>query len=197
MRIVTGIAAALMLLAADQMAVADTVTSSRSRMDVFRNQAKILDGRASSQYSASSRLLPPSVKNLGDPSKLRYNGKYKGEYLALARQAARSYNVPEELFLKLVQQESNWNPNAVSSKGAIGLAQLMPTTAQGLGVNPRDPKENLSGGARYLRRQFERFGSWPLALAAYNAGPQAVIDHGGIPPYRETQNYVKRIWGDV
>lgn len=196
MRFLLGLVAAVVLIVGDQMAVADTVNlSSRSRMDIFKSQSKILDGRAASQYSSSTRLLPPSIKNTGDPSKLRYRGRYKGEFLEVARSAARSHNVPEELFLKLVQQESGWNPTAVSHKGAIGLAQLMPTTAKALGVNPRNPQENLLGGARYLRRQFEKFGSWPLALAAYNAGPQAVEDHGGIPPYKETQNYVKRIWG--
>lgn len=196
MRILIGLVAAGILFAGDQVAVADTVNlSSRSRMDIFKNQSKILDGRASTQYSASTRLLPPSIKNTGNVANLRYRGRYSGEFLEVARSAARNHNVPEDLFLRLVQQESAWNPKAVSHKGAIGLAQLMPTTAKELGVNPHNPTENLRGGARYLRWQYEKFGSWPLALAAYNAGPQAVEEHGGIPPYKETQNYVKRIWG--
>jgi soluble lytic murein transglycosylase-like protein len=94
-----------------------------------------------------------------------------------------------------VQQESGWNSNAVSVKGALGLAQLMPATARSLGVDPHDINQNLDGGARYLRRQYETFGTWQLALAAYNAGPGAVQQYGGIPPYRETQNYVRVIWG--
>ena len=103
--------------------------------------------------------------------------------------------MPEDLFLRLVQQESNWNPSARSHKGAIGLAQLMPATARGLGVNPHDPRQNLEGGARYLRAQYDTFRSWRLALAAYNAGPQAVQKHNGVPPFRETRDYVRKIWG--
>ncbi|HAW47938.1 MAG TPA: lytic transglycosylase, partial [Roseovarius sp.] len=76
-----------------------------------------------------------------------------------------------------------------------GLAQLMPETARNLGVNPHDPRENLEGGARYLAEQYRTFGSWRLALAAYNAGPGAVTKHGGVPPYEETRNYVKVILG--
>ena len=94
-----------------------------------------------------------------------------------------------------MQQESGWNAGAVSPKGATGLAQLMPDTARLLRVDINDPEENLEGGARYLRMMYDRFGSWRLALAAYNAGPMAVEEHGGIPPYDETQNYVKAILG--
>ena len=97
--------------------------------------------------------------------------------------------------MKLVQQESGWKADAVSSKGALGLAQLMPATARALGVDPDDPMQNLDGGARYLSMMHKRFRSWRLALAAYNAGPEAVDRHGGVPPYKETQNYVRKIWG--
>jgi len=118
-----------------------------------------------------------------------------GEYQQMARAAARRHNVPEDLFLRLVQQESRFRPTAKSTKGAIGLAQLMPGTARLLGVNPHDPQQNLEGGARYLSQQYRKFGDWRLALAAYNAGPGAVIKHKGVPPYHETQNYVKVILG--
>ncbi len=166
--------------------------STKNRKDLFLKQSKVLDSRAATQYRGSERLKPKVAQGRFDK---RYTGKYRGEYLTLARQAARQHNIPEELFLRLVQQESGWNPAAKSHKGALGLAQLMPQTAQLLGVNPHDPKQNLEGGARYLSWQYRKFKSWPLALAAYNAGPKAVEKHGGIPPYKETQNYVKVIWG--
>ncbi len=118
-----------------------------------------------------------------------------GVYQDMARAAARKHDVPEDLFLRLVRTESGFHPTAKSHKGAIGLAQLMPFTAQQLGVNPHDPKENLEGGARYLSQQYRRFGDWRLALAAYNAGPGAVEQYSGVPPYDETRNYVKAILG--
>ena len=172
---------------------AETSVSSKARAMIFESQTRVLDSRAAQQYAFSARLTPRPVIT---PSRGQaYGGKYRGEYLPLARDMARRYGVPEDLFLRLVQQESGWNPQAVSHKGAVGLAQLMPDTARKLGVDPKVPRQNLEGGARYLRRQFDRFGSWPLALAAYNAGPEAVEKHGGIPPYKETRNYVRTIWG--
>ncbi|NNU80768.1 lytic transglycosylase domain-containing protein [Halovulum dunhuangense] len=113
-----------------------------------------------------------------------------------ARAAAMRHGIPVDLFMALVTQESGWNPRAVSHKGAIGLAQLMPGTARILGVDPHDPLQNLDGGARYLAEQYRKFGSWRLALAAYNAGPQAVERYRGVPPYRETRNYVTAILGN-
>lgn len=117
------------------------------------------------------------------------------DYRQAAREAASRYGVPEDLFLRVVQQESAFNPEAVSSAGAIGLTQLMPGTAADLGVDPRDPMQNLAGGARYLRQQLDAFGDPALALAAYNAGPGRVRQYNGIPPFEETQNYVSRILG--
>ena len=112
---------------------------------------------------------------------------------AEARKAAQRYKLPVRVFLSLVQHESGFNPSAQSPVGAIGLTQLMPTTAKGLGVDPHDPLQNLDGGARYLRRQLDRFGDIKLALAAYNAGPGAVEKYGGVPPYAETQRYVQNV----
>ena len=122
----------------------------------------------------------------------RYNGP-NGEYVSLAREAAAKNGIPEDLFLRLVKQESGFKPSAVSSAGAIGLAQLMPGTAQYLGVDPTDPVQNLDGGARYLKEQYDKFGRWDYALAAYNAGPGNVSKHGGIPPFKETRAYVSKI----
>ena len=170
--------------------------ASRGRThDVLGSRVAVLDGRAAQQYAGSARLRPRTTAIAPAAAAPAYVGAYRGAYLALARDAARRHGVPEDLFARLVQQESGWNPGAVSHKGAVGLAQLMPGTAGLLGVDPRDPAQNLDGGARYLRRQFDRFGTWRLALAAYNAGPEAVARHGDVPPYRETQGYVVAILG--
>ena len=109
--------------------------------------------------------------------------------------AAASNGIDPALLKGLVSQESGFDPNARSGAGALGLTQLMPGTAAGLGVtNPLDPVQSLQGGAKYLRQQLDRFGGdEKLALAAYNAGPGAVARFGGIPPYAETQNYVKNV----
>jgi soluble lytic murein transglycosylase-like protein len=171
------------------------VFSSKAQRKLFSSQLKVLDNRAAKQYANSVRLQPPTVHTPSKHAPRGYSGKYRGEFLEHARQAARKHDVPEDLFARLIQQESGWNPNAVSHKGALGLAQLMPATARALGVDPSDPLQNLEGGARYLARQYKEFGSWQLALAAYNAGPEAVKKYGGVPPYRETTNYVRIIWG--
>jgi len=169
--------------------------SARNQRKLFKSQLKVLDSRAAQQYSNSIRLQPPTVHTPSKYPTQAYLSKYRGKYLGLAREAARKHNVPEDLFARLIQQESGWNPTAKSHKGALGLAQLMPATARFLGVDPHDPIQNLEGGARYLAMQFREFGSWRLALAAYNAGPDAVKKYGGVPPYKETKNYVRIIWG--
>ena len=174
---------------------AQDVFSTKNNAAVFKNQFSVLDNRAAQQYANSVRLQPPPLAIPGVPLKDDERSFVAGPFLDKARAVARRHGVPENLFMRLVTQESGWNPNAVSPKGAIGLAQLMPGTARALGVDPRDPDQNLEGGARYLREQFETFGSWRLALAAYNAGPGAVKKHDGIPPYRETQEYVIAILG--
>lgn len=98
------------------------------------------------------------------------------------------------LISAIMAVESDFNPAVVSDKGAIGLMQLMPETASELGVNPYNVSQNVEGGTRYMKQMLEKFsGDLKLALAAYNAGPNAVIRHGGIPPYAETQNYVLKV----
>ena len=169
--------------------------SNKSRGANFKLQTKLLDTKLAKQYAGSKRLRPDADKAVVEVALPRYRGSYKGQYLEVAKAAARKHGVPEDLFLRLVQQESGWNPGAKSHKGATGLAQLMPGTARKLGVNIDDPQQNLEGGARYLRMMHDRFGSWRLALAAYNAGPGAVEKNNGIPPYAETKNYVKVILG--
>ena len=118
------------------------------------------------------------------------------DYRQAARDAASRYGIDPEMFLRLIQQESSFRPDVVSPKGAIGLGQLMPATAQELGVDPRDPLQNLEGAAKYFSQQLKRFGSPELALAAYNAGPTRVARLGRVPNIAETQNYVKTILGE-
>lgn len=171
--------------------------STKNRLALFESQSDLIDGKLAKQYSGSIKLTPKYKKGeaIADEIVPAFRGSYKGEYLEVAKAAARKHGVPEDLFLRLVQQESGWNPTAVSHKGATGLAQLMPGTAESLGVDINDPAANLEGGARYLRMMYDKFGSWRLALAAYNAGPGAVEQHDGVPPYAETENYVKAILG--
>ena len=116
------------------------------------------------------------------------------QFAAALTQAATSANLSPTLLSALVWQESRWNPSAISPKGAMGLAQLMPATARDLGVDPTDPAANLKGGARYLRQLLDQFdGNVEKALAAYNAGPARVRMAGGVPAIAETQNYVASI----
>ncbi len=109
--------------------------------------------------------------------------------------AAGKAGVDPRLLAAITQAESGFNPGALSGAGAVGLTQLMPGTASGLGVDPTDPVANLDGGARYLAGQLDSFGRVDLAVAAYNAGPGAVRQAGGVPDYPETQAYVRRVLG--
>jgi len=115
------------------------------------------------------------------------------DYRNIIVRRAMEMGIDPQLVLRLVTQESNFRTDAISPKQAYGLFQLMPGTAKELGVDPKDPLQNIEGGLRYFKQQLDRFGDPRIALAAYNAGPGAVQKHGGIPPFKETQNYVSKI----
>ena len=147
---------------------------------------KILDNTYEQQYGSSSKA--------GVPSSSSSNVSH-GDIDKLIDKYATQNNLDPDFVKAVVKQESGFNPKAKSHCGAIGLMQLMPSTAQGLGVtNAFDAEQNIYGGTKYLKGLMDRFGNnKELALAAYNAGPNAVKKYNGVPPYKETQNYVKNV----
>lgn len=134
-----------------------------------------------------------SVASAATPALARQANLGGKSFEALFKSAAQREGLDEGLVKAVAEAESGFRQEARSSAGAIGLMQLMPSTAKSLGVNPYDAAGNVAGGARYLKTMLDRFGSVPLALAAYNAGPGAVEKYGGIPPYQETKTYVDRV----
>jgi hypothetical protein len=154
------------------------------------------------KLQAPSKLQPPSPLTRSAPEEASVTQvdyivavSPRGPYDDLIMEAATTYGLDPELIRSIVQVESAFNPRAVSRAGAKGLMQLRPPLARELRVhNPFDPRQNLMGGARYLRRLLDMHeGDVRLALASYNAGPGNVMRYGGVPPFRETQKYIKRI----
>lgn len=164
---------------------AATATASASA-PAASTPAPVTSYAPASYAPAPAAAIPPPA---GGSASTPYDG-------AIAAAAAR-YNLDPAVLHGLIQQESGFDPNSRSSAGALGLTQLMPGTASSLGVaNPLDPVESIEGGARYLSQMMSKFGgNTEEALAAYNAGPGAVSQYGGVPPYAETQDYVNKVLG--
>jgi hypothetical protein len=139
------------------------------------------------------RVLPDSTSAVTSAAAGGASGLGGVPYADLFTQAGSRYGVDPAVLAGMAKTESNFNSAAVSSSGARGLMQFMPATAAGLGVDTSDPASSIDGAARYLSSLTQQFGSTPLALAAYNAGPGTVQRYGGIPPYGETQSYVQKV----
>lgn len=156
-----------------------------------------IDAASVKDYEAEEYVPPVAVPPLA-PAKPAPASQPAPSPAQLADAAADRYGLPRQLVRSVISAESAFQPQAVSSKGAIGLMQLVPSTAQALGADPHDPAQNVDAGTRYLRDLLEKYdGALWHALAAYNAGPGAVDKYQGIPPYRETINYVNRIDKDL
>jgi soluble lytic murein transglycosylase-like protein len=185
-----------LLLAAALLMATNSVAQAQIYSWRDANGSLVLSDKAPAEASADVRTF--KVAHSSDPVLVTKptSGEYRDNYDDLIVEHAKAQNLRADLVRAVVQVESGYNARAISSKGAMGLMQLMPGTAKQLGVRaPFDPDENIRGGTTYLRQLLERFdGNEELALAAYNAGPMAVDRYGNqVPPYRETRDYVRKV----
>jgi soluble lytic murein transglycosylase-like protein len=168
---------------------------SNGQVDASSSSTSFAGQLAAAQASAGVTPAATTAATTGTTN-TTLNAGAPSQYDAQITAAATKYGIDPALLKGLIRQESNFNASARSGAGAQGLTQLMPSTASSLGVDPSDPAQAIDGGAKYLKQQLDRFGGDPSkALAAYNAGPGAVAKYGGVPPYAETQNYVKNVLG--
>ena len=160
------------------------------RISMIERKFQSLETYAQKPDNDFQKILDTKVNNKKNPTSIS-----RSEINDLISKYSDKNGLDEDFVKAVINQESGFNPNATSHCGAMGLMQLMPSTAQGLGVkNAYDAEQNIEGGTKYLKGLMDRFGNdKSLALAAYNAGPNAVKKYGGIPPYAETQNYVKSV----
>ena len=174
---------------------ATATTSSTGNPSATASQVPAGDFAAALQAATMADSSSPITAQ--DQSAAAGAGADGGEYDGVIEQASERYGIDPAVLHGLIQQESGFDPSAQSSAGASGLTQLMPGTASSMGVaNPLNPTESIEGGARYLSQLMSQFGgNTEDALAAYNAGPGAVQQYGGIPPYAETQSYVSKVLG--
>jgi len=174
----------------------DTLWGLANKFGVTISQLKELNNLTSDTIITDQVLTIkelPEMDNLILPSDIKNNDRILN-WITPIKNYSLKYEIPFPILFGMMVAESSGDPSAVSKKGAIGLMQLLPQTANWLSINPCDPIQSIEGAARYVKELFEEFKDWELAVAAYNAGPDQVKKYGGIPPIEETQEYIQRVF---
>ena len=190
----------------EKMIQSSSIKSAQERVlqieTILAAQSKEVSSAPKADGSQNEANLPKfsDYMKIAPPQGLKYKvaelpSLSKGQIQQMVGQISEKYKIDDKLVMALIQQESNFNSTAVSKAGAVGLMQLMPATAKTLGVsNPFSAEQNIEGGVKHLKNMLAKYnGNLILALAAYNAGAGSVDKYGGVPPYKETQNYVRKI----